>query len=148
MAGSVARKRELCPISIAAPEAALLVYHVFIVGAWLPGRTRDVNLHFLASYAARSRDRYNRTQWILGAINGIERSEDRSSRVCLFYFTILEEKDECATSLEAPPYRCFYAFRLSPILLLIPRRVSVIKILRSNYLYLSSRILNTPPYVS
>lgn len=85
MAGSVARKRELCPISIAAPGAAPLVYHVFIVEAWLPGRTRNVNLHFLASYAVRSRDQYGRTQGIRGAINGIDRSEDRSSRV---YFVL------------------------------------------------------------
>lgn len=83
MASSVARKRELCSISIAAPGTAPLVYHVFIVGAWLPGCTRNVNLHFLDSYAARSRDQYDRTQRILGAINGIERSEDRSS--CVYF---------------------------------------------------------------
>lgn len=143
MAGSVARKRELCPISIAAPGAAPLVYHVFIVGAWLPGRTRDVNLHFLASYDARSRDQYGRTQRILGAVNGIERSEDRSSRVYFVLRFSRKRRARDATSLEAP-HRCFYAFRLSPILLLIPRQVSVIKNFKTrNYFYLPSRITRT-----
>lgn len=131
MAGSVARKRELCPISIAAPGAAPLVYHVFIVGAWLPGRTRDVNLHFLASYAESRSVQPD-------AANTRRNKRDRKKRrpvfACLLCFTILREKDECATSLEAP-YRRFRAFRLSPILFIIPRQVSVIKILRPAIIY-------------
>lgn len=98
-------------------------------------------MHFLASYDARSRDQYGRTQRILGAVNGIERSEDRSSRV---YFVLRFSRKRRA-SLEAP-HRCFYTFRLSPILLLIPRQVSVIKNFKTrNYFYLPSRITNMLP---
>lgn len=118
--GSVARKRELCPISIAAPGAApLLIYHVFIVGAWLPGRTRNVNLHFLASYAARARARSRAIgtagrQRTLGAINGIERSQDRSLRV---YFVLRLSRKRQARDVSR---------RAAPVFLHVPLVSSIV----------------------